>query len=361
MRVLFLYSDLILAAVACRKDHSDPSSHAMFGDNGGGANKILPMKRPSVSSETMHHFERIRMGEAVARTSIDYTALQAAEIAEGILNSDYAYVDMNYSELDERTVTVNFSIDPEAVSEYDVQTIIDTALTLWVEHYNDVFQTALSKEGYFIDINVSSQSVNSFILEIYTSVITNPVEGVEDSLALTEDYYSWNENPRQCNSETVPGSIPIINEHIRNTIKARLPKRVAAYPIWVEREIIIEPSIYPNPNDITSFDNELDFLMFHYCECENYTWDTNKDYLCIPQSDLDFYVAGAKNVIVPSFDQNIPSNSQRVYATTTQYFSNFMQIGNNLRWRHLGLVYRTLFQYYVGEESERDRLSLSDL
>ncbi len=259
-----------LAIVSCQKDFKNPQDQILFG-NEGGANVITPVRIPDVSNETMIRFQQLLKGEVSSRSSADYTAQEAADIAEGLLNSDYAYVDMDYDDFDERNVTVNFAFDPELVSENEVLEIRDTALAIWVEHYNDVFTSATSKEGYFIDITVHSQSVSSFILNINTSIVTNPVIGVAPTLSLTNDHYSWNESTRNCDNVTSPSSVHKINGHIAPFIKSRLPRRIEAYPRWYHKGLTIDPTIYPNPNDVTSFDNELDFLMFHYCECDNYT------------------------------------------------------------------------------------------
>jgi hypothetical protein len=158
---------------------------------------------------------------------------------------------------------------------------------------------------------VHSQSVSSFILNINTAIIKDPVEGEDPTLVLYDDHYSWDNNTRVCNNIESPSSIVEINSNMAPFVKSRLPNRMAAYPRWVDKTITIDPTLYPNPNDVTSFDNEVDFLMYHYCECSGYTWDTNHDYLCIHEDDVLLFINASKATIVPGFDVNL-QNYQKI-------------------------------------------------
>jgi hypothetical protein len=331
---------------------------------GGGQNLIPKFEVPDIAESTFERFRLLASGIASSRSSDTYTLEDAVDIAEGLLNEKHSFVEMAYDDIDFSVATVSFTGDPDELTEGEVLAIRDTALAIWVAHYAAAFPTATSKEGWGIDITVSSKSASSYVVRVETGIILNPVD-MEDEpdLPLVSGYYSWNNGTRNCYSVSSPPSIPVFNNFLREYLPPRLPKPIAAYPRWFIN-FKIWATMYPNPNDVTPFDNDRDYRMFHYSTYPGFTFDTNRDYLCIPEEDMEFYLASLTGTIIPSLEQNIPQNGQRVYVTSMPYESESDltndQQGYRMYWHKVDDGFRTLFQYFIGERQD-DRQSLSEM
>jgi hypothetical protein len=331
---------------------------------GGGQNLIPKFEVPDIAESTFERFRLLASGIASSRSSDTYTLEDAVDIAEGLLNEKHSFVEMAYDDIDFSVATVSFTGDPDELTEGEVLAIRDTALAIWVAHYAAAFPTATSKEGWGIDITVSSKSASSYVVRVETGIILNPVD-MEDEpdLPLVSGHYSWNNGTRNCYSVSSPPSIQVFNTFLREYLPPRLPKPIAAFPRW-HIKFQIDATMYPNPNDVTPFDNDQDYRMYHYSTYPGFTWDSNRDYLCIPEDDMDFYLASLTGTIIPSLEQNIPQNGQRVYVTDMPYIPYYngtlSQQGYELHMHKVLEGWRVLFQYFIGEREE-ERQSLSEL